>query len=73
MSYKANKDPNYQSRLHGVSNIAIKGRITQLIRAAQDAAWSGAQPEEHRNYIDSYLHECRQELENLIADRLDAK
>lgn len=70
MTYRPTQDPNYQSRLHGRENIAVKGRITMLIRAAQEAAFAGAQPPEYRATLEDELHICRQELENLIADRL---
>ncbi len=73
MTYKPSNDPNYSSRLTGKENIPIKGRITQLIRAAQDAAFSGSQPVEDRDEIVAHLHMCRQELENLIHDRFSER
>lgn len=63
-------DPNY--RVEGLPP-AIRGKITQLMNASLDAAFSGSQePEVCKQQIE-YEKVCRYELERTIKTYLDKK
>ncbi len=62
------QDPNY--RVEGLPP-AIRGKVTQLINAAHDAAWVGSAHPFDMDDIREYEHISRYELERTIMTHLE--
>lgn len=60
-------DPNY--RIEGVPS-AIRGKITQLMKASAEAALAGSMSPELADEVREYELVCRRNLEQTIVSKL---